>query len=461
MKVQSQNPATEEIFANHEFINEIDALVIIERGAKAFRDWRALSVTERASYLSKLSQVLKKHEQRFAELATDEMGKPITEALSEVRKCASACEYYGQHAKEFVFRREMMATAPHVEVTFQPLGVILGIMPWNFPFWQVVRFAVPTLLAGNVIVVKHAPNTLGCAKLLAEAFTEAGFPLGVMQNLFIEVDLVEKIIRDPRVRGVSLTGSTRAGRSVGAIAGEALKKCVLELGGSDPYMILDDADLELAAEKCVAARMQNNGQSCVAAKRFIITQKLMPHFQDLFCEKMAAIKPSSPREANCRLGPLARGDLRESLHKQVMEAQKKGAKLLFGGQKKSGPGFFYEPTVLKIEKDSSKELMEYLAHEEFFGPVALLMEVQNEKELLSLGNASQYGLGAALFTQDIERAQHYAEQQVEAGMVFINESVRSDPRWPFGGIKNSGLGRELSEFGLHEFTNVKVIATNR
>lgn len=420
---------------------------------RAFFDWRRTTWKQKTYCFRRLSEVLRDKKETLAFLVTQEMGKPITEALAEVEKCAFACEYYAGKPEGWLGDEILLEQDPKVYVSHQPLGVIFAIMPWNFPLWQVIRFATPTLLAGNTALMKHAPNTWGSAAALAQCFLAAGFPEGVYQDFPIQVEASAKVIADPRVKGVSLTGSTRAGRAVAEQAGRHLKRCVLELGGSDPYVVLADADLKLAAQKSVQARMINGGQSCIAGKRFIVEDKVHDQFLAEVQELMSGYKMGLPEEENCRLGPLARRDLRDQLDVQVEKAVNQGARSLL--PKAAVPnenGFYYPATLLsEITPDS------IVFQEEFFGPVACVIRAANEKEALRLANATSFGLGAAIFSRDVQRAEILARTELEAGLCVVNGMVRSDSRWPFGGVKDSGYGRELTHFGAHEFTNLKTL----
>jgi succinate-semialdehyde dehydrogenase/glutarate-semialdehyde dehydrogenase len=380
-----------------------------------------------------------------------EMGKPLAQGKGEIEKCARTCEFFASRAEALLADEEVATEASRSFVTFQPLGVVLGVMPWNFPFWQVLRYAAPTLMAGNTTVLKHASNVTGCALAIEELVREAGAPPGVFTTLRIGAERVGDVIDDPRVVAVTLTGSTPAGRSVAGRAGRALKKTVLELGGSDAYVILDDAPIETAVQTCVTSRLINSGQSCVAAKRFIYTRRRAASVERLFAERMAAATMGDPLDG-VDVGPLARRDLRDELAHQVLESIALGARALVGGQVPPGPGAFYPPTVLA---DVRKGMPAY--DDELFGPVAALIEVADESEALRVANDSPFGLGAAVFTADIPRGTRLAREELDAGTACVNDLVRSDPRLPFGGVKQSGYGRELAAFGIREFVNVKTV----
>jgi succinate-semialdehyde dehydrogenase / glutarate-semialdehyde dehydrogenase len=451
-QVRTINPATGEVLEEFSPVTASSAEEKLGMAEKGYASWRTLSPVERGEFLVQLARELRSNREKLARSITLEMGKPIAESRSEIDKCAAACDYFGKDGPRWLEDRTVVEQNPNCAVTFRPLGPILGVMPWNFPFWQAIRFAAPTLLAGNVVLIKHAPNTWGSSRELEACFWRAGFAKGIYQDLPADVAAVEKIIGDPRIRGVSLTGSTRAGKSVAATAGRFLKKCVLELGGSDPYIVLDDADVAWAADKCVQARMINGGQSCVAAKRFIVTRKNAEEFTERVKLKLAEYRPADPLAETTRLGPLARADLRDQLHDQVTRTVREGARREMGGQVQDGPGFFYPATLLTGITPAS------IVHkEEFFGPVATISVTANEEEAVGLANHTGYGLGAAVFSRDEERARRIARDRLEAGVCTVNGQVRSDARWPFGGVKDSGLGRELGEFGVHEFVNVKTI----
>lgn len=449
--IRTVNPANEEVLAEYALISDHEVEKALVAAESAFQQWRKMPLEARLDCLAEFTEAMRAARITMAEMITREMGKTLKEALSEVDKCVSSCR---QLSEEFPkWRAELVhTTAGGYEIAREPLGVILGIMPWNFPLWQVVRFAVPAMLCGNSILLKHAPNTWGCAEMIESLFSSA-FPPGLYVNLKVDVPVIERLLADDRVRGVSLTGSVRAGQSVAELAGRNLKKSVLELGGSDAYVILDDADLDLAASTCVTSRLINAGQSCVSAKRFIVTEKNA----DVFSEKMrvllAAKKFGDPTQSTTDLGPMARADLREQLHAQVKRSLNQGAKLALGGELPSGrKGFFYPPTMLTGVRPGQVAF-----DDELFGPVAAVIRARNEDEALRLANQSRFGLGGALFSRDVERARALAISEMDAGMVFVNDFVRSDALAPFGGVKYSGLGRELGKEGSFEFTNIKTI----
>jgi succinate-semialdehyde dehydrogenase / glutarate-semialdehyde dehydrogenase len=451
MSLISINPATGERVSAYRPFSATKISATVAKAQSAFPAWRETSVTERARYLRRVARVLRQRRDELAELATIEMGKPMAEARAEVEKSATVCEFYARHARGWL-ADEVPVDAPRgSRVTFEPLGIVLAIMPWNFPFWQVFRAAVPVLMAGNALLLKHASNVTGCALALERVLADAGLPAGLFQVLLINSKSIPALIGDSRIRGVTLTGSTAAGRSVGALAGEAIKPAVLELGGSDPCLILEDADLDQAAETCAKARLLNSGQSCVCAKRFIVVQSVRRAFEEKFVARMAARIVGDPREATTQVGPLARADLRHELHAQVKASVKRGARLLLGGRVPAGPGYFYPATVLTNVRPGMPA-----NEDELFGPVAAVIPVRNEEAAIAAANDTAYGLGAAIFTRDLRRARRIAAR-IEAGMVFINDFVRSDVALPFGGTKQSGFGRELGIWGLRSWVNPKTV----
>jgi succinate-semialdehyde dehydrogenase/glutarate-semialdehyde dehydrogenase len=452
MSVESIDPTTGEILKKYDEMTPEEIAATIEKADRAFASWRTTSFDERARQMRAAGQVLREKTDEYARLMADEMGKPLAEGRAEAEKCAWVCEYYAENAETFLAREEIPTEASRSFVSFEPLGVILAVMPWNFPFWQVFRFAAPGLMAGNTGVLKHSSNVQGCALAIEAVFREAGFPDDVFRTLVIGSRLVDRAIEHPKVRAVTLTGSTPAGRAVASKAGELLKKTVLELGGSDPYVILEDADLGPAAEACVTSRLINGGQSCIAAKRFIVPEKIRGEFEKLFVERMKARKMGNPLHDDSDVGPQARSDLRDDLHRQVVESIEKGARCLLGGEVPDMPGAFYPPTVLT---DVAKGMPAY--DDELFGPVAAIIPVRDEEEAIRVANDSVFGLGAAVFTGDAARGEEIAARQLEAGCCFVNAFVRSDPRLPFGGVKESGYGRELGQYGIKEFVNIKTV----
>lgn len=421
----------------------------------AFGIWRRRSISERAEPMKRLAALFRERRGELAVTMAGEMGKPVTEGRREADKSATGCEYFVDQAAAFLSdepSQPVLSTAGRSYVAFEPLGPILAIMPWNFPVWQVIRFAAPALMAGNVALVKHAPGVPGCALALETLFRDAGFPEGVLSFLFVDEGRVPALIDDPRVAAVTLTGSPRAGRAVAAQAGRALKKAVLELGGSDPYVVLADADLDIAVSVCVTARMFNGGQSCVAAKRFIVVQPLVAEFERRMAERMNRVRMGDPMEDTTELGPMARLDLRDALHRQVTESVARGARLLTGGVLPDRPGAWYPPTVLTNVLPGMPAF-----DQETFGPVAAITAAKDETEAIRLANTTSYGLGACVFTRDLARGEAIARTELAAGSCFVNAQVRSDPALPFGGIKESGYGRELGRVGIQEFVNAKTV----
>ncbi len=452
MTITSVNPTTGATIREYQEMlpDEIDR--IIERSQAAFGGWRKTGFSDRAAVMRKVADILRERAESYARLMAEEMGKPVAAGRAEVGKCAWGCEYYADNAEGFLQPEAIETDAASSYVTFQPLGVLLAVMPWNFPFWQVFRFAAPALMAGNTAILKHASNVPGCALAIEGVFGDAGFPTDVFRAVLVGSDRVAGIIENPLVRAVTLTGSTEAGRAVAGKAGEMLKKTVLELGGSDPYLILEDADLESAAAICAAARLTNSGQSCIAAKRFIVVEPCRERFERLLVERMRAAKVGDPLDEDTDIGPMARQDLRDDLHRQVCESIDKGAECLLGGEVPEGRGAFYPPTVLTAVRKGMPA-----CDEEMFGPVAAIIPVVDEQEAIEAANDSPYGLGAAVFTGDIARGERLAATEIEAGCCFVNAQVRSDPRLPFGGVKGSGYGRELSHYGIREFVNIKTV----
>ena len=450
-EVETVNPATGSVLARYERMSaqEIDAR--LDGARAAFLEWRARSFQERAHVLQALARALREQRDDLAALAVAEMGKPIAQARSEVEKCAWACEYFAEHAQRHLADEIVESSAAQSLIAYRPLGVIFAIMPWNFPYWQVFRAAAPALMAGNAFVLKHADNTTGCGLAIARLFETAKAPANLFQTLLIDHADADARIADPRIAAVSLTGSERAGTAVGAAAGAAIKPCVLELGGSDAFIVLADADLDLAIETALTARFQNNGQSCIAAKRFIVEEPVYDRFVRHFAQGAAALRVGDPASEQTQLGPCARADLRETLHAQVTQSVVDGARIATGGSMLPGPGFFLEPTVVTDVVPGMP-----LFNEESFGPAAAVIRARDEEEALNLANASAFGLGASIWTRDVGHAQRMAAH-IEAGMVFVNGMVASDPRLPFGGIKRSGYGRELSALGIREFVNAQTL----
>ncbi|HET8726852.1 MAG TPA: NAD-dependent succinate-semialdehyde dehydrogenase [Alphaproteobacteria bacterium] len=452
MALQSTNPANGETFATYEEMSPEDLQDVIGKAHAAFLSWRRTGFDERASLMRRAAETLRTNAKEYARLMALEMGKPVGEGVAEAQKCALACDYYAENAAQFLAPEPVETDARKSFVTFNPLGIVLAVMPWNFPFWQVFRFAAPGLMAGNAAVLKHSSNVPGCALAIEDVFRQAGFPEHLFRTLMIGSDRVEAVIEHPQVRAVTLTGSGPAGRAVAGKAGAMLKKTVLELGGSDPYLVLEDADLELAAAVSTKGRLVNSGQSCIAAKRFIVVEKVRQAFEDLFVERMGAAKMGDPLEEGTEIGPQAKHELRDALHRQVEASIAKGARLLLGGAVPDDPGAYYPPTVLT---DVRKGMPAY--EEELFGPVAAIIPVRDEEEAIVAANDSMFGLGGCVITRDLERGERIAAEKIESGAVFVNEPVRSDPRLPFGGIKESGYGRELSGYGIKEFVNIKTV----
>lgn len=430
--------------------DEVEARV--QRAHEAHLAWRDSTFDDRSRCLRELARILRDRKDEYGALMTREMGKPLSEAVGEAEKCAWAAEYYAEHAAEALAPVPVETDATRSYWAYRPLGVVLGIMPWNFPFWQVVRFATPTLTAGNAALLSHSSNVPGCAQALERLYADAGFPEGLFANLFIDNDRTGDLIDDARVRAVSLTGSVRAGKSVAARAGQALKTCVLELGGSDPSVILADADLDAAVESCVRGRLLNTGQSCIAAKRFIVVDEVHDAFVEKLTARLEAVRQGDPTDSETEVGPMARVDLRDGLHDQVERSVEAGAQLALGGEVPDRPGAWYPVTLLL---DVGPGMPAY--EEELFGPVAAVIRAADQADALRIANDTVFGLGASVYTRDLERGERIALEVFDAGNCFVNGIVRSDPRLPFGGVKESGYGRELSPLGIREFTNVKTV----
>ena len=452
MNLVSINPANNKILESHKEISKENINQIINSSYSTYLDWRNKSISYRSKRMRDLAELLKQKKEKLGALMTQEMGKPIKQSIAEAEKCAWVCEYYADNAKRFLSKKEISTDSKKSFISFQPIGLVLAIMPWNFPFWQVFRFASPTLMAGNVGILKHASNVQGCAKQIEKLFLEAGFPEYTFSNLVIGSNKVSNVINNPLVRAVTLTGSTPAGKSVASLAGSLLKKTVLELGGNDPYIILEDADLNNAVESCIAGRMLNTGQSCIAAKRFIVVKTRLDEFIDKVEQKINNMKMGDPLNSNIDIGPMVNTDARDELHQQVLMSIEKGAKLISGGKIPESDGSFYPPTLLtNVEPGMSA------FDDELFGPVAVIISAKDQAHAIDLANKTNYGLGAAIFTGDIDKGEKIAINELEAGSCFVNDFVKSDPRLPFGGIKESGYGRELSEFGILEFVNIKSV----
>ncbi|MBF2066635.1 MAG: NAD-dependent succinate-semialdehyde dehydrogenase [Calothrix sp. C42_A2020_038] len=451
MAIATINPATGELLKTFEPLNDSEIGAKLNLAQAAFLKYRNTSFEVRSRLLNKVADILEEDKDKFAKLMTLEMGKTYKSAIAEVEKCALVCRYYAEHAPQFLADVYVDTDASQSFVRYQPLGIILAVMPWNFPFWQVFRFAAPALMAGNVGILKHASNVPQCALAIEEIFRIAGFESGIFQTFLVGAAKVADIIADDRVKAATLTGSEPAGASLAAAAGKQIKKVVLELGGSDPFIVLESADLEAAATTATSARMLNNGQSCIAAKRFIVTQTIADKFEKLLLEKFQALKVGDPMSNDTDIGPLATPNILNDIHEQVKAAVDNGAKVVIGGNPiNNQPGNFYPPTILTISPDNP------VAKEEFFGPVAMLFRVKDIDAAIELANDTPFGLGASAWTTD-ETEQKRLISEIEAGSVFINGMVKSDPRLPFGGIKRSGYGRELSIQGIHEFVNVKTV----
>lgn len=450
--MKTVNPATGEIIKEYVEFDSEKIENIINKANDAQKRWATKSYDDRAKIVKKAAKLLLQNKEELARLMSLEMGKTLKESVSEIEKCAWVCEYYAENAAKFLADEMVETSATKSYVTFKPLGIVLSIMPWNFPYWQLFRFGAPALMAGNGVVLKHSENTTGCALKIEEILHDAGIPKDLFRTLVVSNKNMEPVIKNSGIAAVTLTGSTRAGKIVAQQAASTLKKSVLELGGSDPYIILEDADLDNAAEQCANSRLINNGQSCIAAKRFIVVDKVYNQFVEKFTARMKSKKMGDPFEENTDVGPMARADLRDELHNQVQESVKLGAKLSLGGFIPERKGAFYPPTILE---NITAEMPAY--SEELFGPVAAIIKVKDEEEAIKVANDSIYGLGAAIFSNDVERANNLAANKLEAGCCFINEFVKSDPRLPFGGVKNSGYGRELGKYGIMEFVNIKTV----
>lgn len=450
--VTSINPATGKEIATYDIDDEKKVERKLKSASKAFEDWRKSSFRERSVVLKSIAKELRANKRKLAELATAEMGKPIAQSIAEVQKCAMNLEHYAKYGKEFLADEIVETEAKRSYVSYQPLGVVLAIMPWNFPYWQVFRAMGPILMAGNTMVLKHASNVTGCARMIEKIVRDSAAPKGLFHTLVVPGSEVEPIIRHETIAAVTFTGSTEAGKKVASIAASEVKKQVLELGGSDAYIILNDADMDLAVETCVKGRLVNSGQSCVCAKRFIVERSVRKEFEERMVAEMKAAAYGDPMDTNNEIGPQARKDLRDDLHKQVFDSVTAGAKLLCGGYIPEGDGAYYPPTVLTKVK---KGMPAY--DEELFGPVAAIIEARDEAHAIKLANDTIYGLGGGIFSKSIKRAEQIAANEMQAGNCFVNAFVHSDPRLPFGGVKQSGYGRELSVYGIREFTNIKTV----
>ena len=451
-KLQTVNPATGEPGRSYDQHTLEDAQAAAAAAHKAFLEWRRTSFADRTAIVRKAGELLRARKDEHARLMTEEMGKPLDDGRAEIEKCASNCDWFADHAEEYLANEPRDIGGPEAFVTFNPLGVVLAVMPWNFPFWQVFRFAAPALMAGNGALLKHASNVPGSALAIEEVLHQAGVPKGLFRTLLLPSSEVEALIKDDKVAAVTLTGSVAAGRSVAAAAGSVLKKCVLELGGSDAYVVLEDADIEAAAKIAATARMVNGGQSCIAGKRFIVVRSILEPFERALVEAMRGYEMGDPTKGGTKLGPMQSVKARDEIHRQVEQSIAKGARLLLGGTVPAKPGAWYPATVLSDVRKGQP------AHdEEVFGPVAAIIAADDEKDAIRIANDSEFGLGSGVLTLDLDRGRRIAAQELEAGLSFVNENVRSDPRTPFGGVKHSGYGRECSAYGIREFVNIKTV----
>jgi acyl-CoA reductase-like NAD-dependent aldehyde dehydrogenase len=449
-QIKTINPATGEEINSYSVMETEEIKRITSYGRSAFTKWKSVDLSERALYMRKLGRVMRRNKDQYAKIITEEMGKPIRQSIAEIEKCTWVCDYYSEHAETFL-RDELVPTEFRKSfISFEPLGVIACIMPWNFPFWQVMRFAVPVITAGNVAILKHSSVCLGSSLEIAKAFNEAGFPDSVFQVVLGDYRSGESLVQSD-IDGVSVTGSVNTGKRVAELATKGLKKFVLELGGSDPFIVLEDADLSQTAHMAAQSRLLNTGQSCIAAKRFIAVREIAKKFTDLFVEETKAEVIGDPMDYKTTVGPLVRENQRVTIYEQVQQAKSKGAKILLGGKPIEGKGFFFEPTVISEANHDMRVL-----NEEVFGPVAPIVVVENEEAAINEANNSEFGLGASIWTNNIDKGTVLAKN-IQTGIVSINEMVRSDPRMPFGGIKNSGIGRELAAFGIKEFVNIKSV----
>lgn len=450
--MESINPATGKTIQTYPVMSDDEVNRRVAAAQSAQRVWRTTTLAERTKLLTRLGETLKANRDRFADLMAAEMGKPRAQGLAEVDKCALACDYYAEKADELLAPEAISSDASLSKVSFQPIGTILSIMPWNFPFWQFMRFAAPALAAGNAIVLKHASRVSGCALAIEDTVKQAGFPEDIVRTLLIPGARAEKLIADPRIAMVTFTGSSDVGKRIGAAAGGALKKCVLELGGSDPYVVLSDADLDNAADACATSRLINNGQSCIGAKRFIVVAEHRAAFEERVAAKLAAATMGDPMNDDTKLGPLVGVPARDELHAQVTKSVEAGARIVVGGEVPDRDGAWYPATLLADVKPGMPAY-----HEELFGPVAALIEAKDDADALRIANDTPFGLGAAVFTKDTTRGEKIAEYDLDAGCCFVNTFVRSDPRLPFGGVKESGFGRELGPYGIKELVNIKTV----
>lgn len=449
-KFQTINPATGKVIADYYNMSNDEVSGKIKNARIAFQNWKKLDISERTSYIRRLARVIRKNKDEYARLITEEMGKPVRQSIAEIEKCIWACDYYAEHAESFLSDELIPTEFRKSFVSFEPLGVIAAIMPWNFPFWQVMRFAIPALTAGNVGILKHSSISMGSAVKIEQAFRDAGFPQDVFQSIIGDYRVGEMLIQGG-IDAVSITGSINTGKRVAELASKDLKKFVLELGGSDPFIVLEDADLNQTAHMATQARLLNTGQSCIAAKRFIVVKEVAEKFTKLFVENTEAEVIGDPMDSKTTVGPLVRESQRQALIKQVENAKSKGGLILTGGKTVNRDGYFYEPTIISNVNHEME-----VVKQEVFGPAAPIIIVDNEDEAVRQANDSEFGLGASIWTNNIERGIRLA-RQIKSGIVSVNEMVKSDPRLPFGGIKHSGIGRELSEYGIKEFVNIKSV----
>ena len=451
-RIQTINPATGEPGRSYDWITIDEAREAAAAAHRAFLDWRRTSFDERARVVRKAGEILRQREDEFARLMTEEMGKTVADGRAEVEKCALNCDWFADHAHEYLANEPVDIGGPEAFVTYNPLGVVLAVMPWNFPFWQVFRFVAPALMAGNGALLKHASNVPGCALAIEEVLHQAGVPRDLFRTLLLRTRDVEALIKDDHVAAVTLTGSVAAGKAVASEAGSVLKKCVLELGGSDAYLVLEDADVGAAAKIAATARMVNGGQSCIAGKRFIVVEPILERFTEAVVKAMRGYEMGDPAKEGTKLGPMQSVKARDEIHRQVRDSVARGAKLLLGGEVPDRAGAWYPATVLADVRPGQP------AHdEEVFGPVAAIIAAKDEADAVRIANSSEFGLGSGVLTGDPDRGRRIAAQELAAGLSFVNENVRSDPRMPFGGVKHSGYGRECSSFGIREFTNIKSV----
>ena len=456
MTFDSINPATGKKVESYPEMSAEEVGDILTKCHIAQQDWANTPLPERARLMASVAEVLRRNKEAYAKVMMREMGKIWPQGLAEVEKCAWGCDYYAENGERFLVSEDVDTEAHHSFVTYKPLGVVLAVMPWNFPLWQVFRFAAPALMAGNGALLKHAPNVIGCALLIEDIFREAGLPDNLFRSLIIDIPQTTDVIHDRRVAAVTITSSVAAGRAVASEAGKVLKKCVLELGGSDPFIVLEDADIDKAVEVGIVGRYQNSGQSCIAAKRFIVVDTVYEEFEQKFVEAVKKLKMGDPAEEGVYIGPQARVDLRDGLHDQVQRTVQGGATVLVGGEIPEGPGAFYPATVLAGVKEGMAAWSE-----ELFGPVATLIRVKDEAEAIEVANGTDFGLAGAVWTQDLARGERIAESGIQSGAAFVNDMSKSDPRMPFGGIRDSGYGRELSIHGIREFVNVHSVWVNK